>query len=75
LGLSHRFSYQNWPFKVAVIKGQGQIDIGIRAKNRRIAGSKKSYQLSEPAIPYGASFTPKSGLLKLKNICFWDDII
>jgi hypothetical protein len=62
-------------FKKAAIKCQGQIEIGIRAKDRRIAGSKKSYQLREPAIPYRANLTPENGLLRLQNSYYWDDII
>ena len=30
-----------------------------------IVGGKKSYELREPAIPYGTNFTPESGLLRL----------
>ena len=37
--------------------------LGIRAKGRKIAGSKKSYELREPAIPYGANLTPENALL------------
>ena len=29
--------------------------LGIRAKGREIVGSKKSYELREAAIPYGAN--------------------
>ena len=57
-------------FIEAVIKG-----LGIKAKGRKIVGSKKSYELREPAIPYGANFTPENGLLRLENTYFWDDII
>ena len=49
--------------------------LGVKAKGRKIAGGKKSYELREPAIPYGANFTPESGLLRLRNTSFWDDII
>jgi len=75
LGLNNRFLYQNGPFKVAVIKCQGQIVIGIRAKGRKNVGSKKSYKLREPAIPYGGNFTPENGLLRLQNTYYWDDIV
>jgi len=57
-------------FIVATIKR-----LGIKAKGRKIVGSKNGYELREPAIPYGANFTPESGLLRLKNTYFWDDII
>lgn len=50
--------------------------LGLRQKDgRKIVGDKKSYQLREPAIPYGVNFTPKSGFLRLKNTYYWDDII
>jgi len=45
-------------FKKAAISCQGQIDIGIKAKGRKIIGSKKGYELREPAIPYGANLSP-----------------
>jgi len=48
--------------------------LGIRAKGRKIVGSKKSYELREPAIPYGANLTPENGLLRLQNTYNWDDI-
>ena len=47
---------------------------GIRAKGRKIVGSKKSYELREPAIPYGANLTPENGFLRLQNTYNWDDI-
>jgi len=41
--------------------------LGVKAKGRKIGGGKKSYELREPAIPYGANFTPENGLLRLKT--------
>jgi REP-associated tyrosine transposase len=35
--------------------------LGIKAKGRKIVGSKKSYELREPAVPYGGNFTPENG--------------
>jgi hypothetical protein len=49
--------------------------LGVKAKGRKIVDCKKSYELREAAIPYGAIITPESGLLRLKNTYFWDDII
>jgi putative transposase len=49
--------------------------LGIKAKGRKIVESNKSYELREPAVPYGANFTPESGLLKLKNTYNWNDIV
>ena len=49
--------------------------LGIKAKGRKIVGSKKSYELREPAVSYGGNFTPENGLLRLQNTYFWDDII
>jgi len=47
----------------------------VKAKGRKIVGYKKSYELREPGIPYGANFTLENGLLRLKNTFYWDDII
>ena len=49
--------------------------LGIRAKGRKVVESNKSYELREPAVPYGANLTPESSLLRLENTYFWDDII
>jgi len=42
LGLNHSSSYQNLPFNVSGIKCQGQIDIGMKEKGRKIVGSKRA---------------------------------
>ena len=39
--------------------------LGIKAKGRKIVGSKKSYELREPVVPYGGNFTPENSLLRL----------
>ena len=49
--------------------------LGIKAKGRKIVGSKKSYELREPGVPYGVNFTPENSLLRLQNTYLWDDII
>ena len=49
--------------------------LGIKAKGRKIVGSNKSYELREPAFPYGGDFTPKNGLLRPQNTYYWDDIV
>ena len=48
--------------------------LGIKAKGRKLVGSKKSYELREPAVSYGGNFTHENGLLRLQNTYFWDDI-
>ena len=48
--------------------------LGIRAKGRKIFGSKKSYELREPGISYGGNFTPENGPLSPRNTYYWDDI-
>lgn len=48
--------------------------LGIKARGRKVYGNNKSYELREPAVPYGANFTPKNGLLRSQNSYFWDDI-
>ena len=45
---------------------------GIKAKGRKIVGSKRSYELREPAIPYGRDFTPENGLLRHQNSYYWN---
>ena len=49
--------------------------LGIRAKGRKVVGSNKSYELREPAVPYGGNFTHKNGQLRHQNTYFWNDII
>ena len=49
--------------------------LGIKAKGRKILGSKKSYELREPGVSYGGDFTPENGLLGLQNSYYWDDIV
>ncbi|MDY7036040.1 MAG: hypothetical protein SV375_07765 [Thermodesulfobacteriota bacterium] len=49
--------------------------LGIRAKGRKVVGSGKSYELREPAVPYGVNFTPENGSLTLQNSYFGDVIV
>ncbi len=49
--------------------------LGIKAKGRKIVGSNKSYELREPAVPYGGNFSPENGRLRLQNTYYWDDIV
>ena len=47
----------------------------VKAKGRKIDGSKKNYELREPAIYYRANFIPEHDALRLKKTYSWDDII
>ena len=49
--------------------------LGIKAKGRKLVGSKKSYEFREPGVPYGSNYTPENGLLRLQNTYYWDDIV
>jgi putative transposase len=49
--------------------------LGIKAKGRKIIGSKKCYELREPSIPYAANLSPENGLLRLQNTYYWEDIV
>ena len=46
--------------------------LGIRAKGRKIIGSKKSYELREPAIPYEDHFGAQKWDIELENAYPWD---
>ncbi|MBW1769259.1 MAG: transposase [Deltaproteobacteria bacterium] len=48
--------------------------LGIKAKGRKIIGSKKSYELREPSVSYGGDFTPDNGPLRVQNTYSWDYI-
>jgi putative transposase len=48
--------------------------LGIKARGRKVSGKNKSYELREPAVPYGVNFTPENDLLRLQNTYFWNDI-
>jgi putative transposase len=48
--------------------------LGFKAKGRKIIGSKKSYELREPAVPYGGDFAFENGPLRLQNTYSWHDI-
>ncbi len=49
--------------------------LGIRAKSRKVNGNNKSYELREPAVPYGGIIAPENGLLRHQNTYFWGDNI
>ena len=44
--------------------------LGVKEKGRKIAVTKKSYELRKSSVPYGGNFTPENGLLRLKNTYF-----
>ena len=44
--------------------------LGIKARGRKVSGKNKSYELREPAVPYGVNFTPENDLLRLQNTYF-----
>jgi len=48
--------------------------LGIKAKGRKIAGGKKTYEIREPEVPYRPNFTPKNGLLRPQNTYLLDDL-
>ena len=66
--------YSSWKSRRGGIEGTIK-RLEIKAKGRKIVGSEKSYELREPAIPYGANLTPENGLLRLQNTYFWDDSV
>jgi hypothetical protein len=47
--------------------------LGIKAKDLRIIGKERSYELREPVVSYGGNFTPENGCLSLQNGYFWAD--
>jgi hypothetical protein len=49
--------------------------LGIKVKGREVIGENGSYELREPRVPYGGTFTPQNDLLRLQNTYFWDDIV
>jgi hypothetical protein len=32
-------------------------------------------EIRQPFVPYRANFTREIGLVRIKNTCFWDDIV
>ena len=54
------------------LKGKKDI-LAIKAKDRKIIGGEKNFELREPAASYGINFTPENGPLSLKNSYFWAD--
>ena len=48
--------------------------MGVLAIGRKSIEAGESYQLREPAIPYGAHFGVEKSNIKPKNDYLWDDI-
>ena len=40
----------------------------IPKEGRKVVGSNKSYELREPAVPYGGNFTHNNGRLRHQNV-------
>ena len=48
--------------------------LGIRAKGRKVVGSRDMYHLREAQAAYNSNFTPENGLLSANNTYFWNVI-
>ena len=76
-GYVWHITHSKWTESIAVgskvFIEAAQKRLGIKAKGRKIVGSKKSYELRESAIPYGDNFASENGLLRLQNMYFWHD--
>ena len=46
--------------------------LGIRAKGRKVEGSRGMYHLREAQTAYNSNFTPENSVLSVKNTCFWN---
>lgn len=46
--------------------------MGVLAKGRKSVGIGESYQLREPAVPYGVHFEAKKNDIQPENTYFWD---
>ena len=46
--------------------------LSIRAKGRKVAGSKDLYHLREAQAAYNSDFAPENGVLSAKNNYFWN---
>jgi hypothetical protein len=44
--------------------------LGIRAKGRKVEGSRDLYHLRESQTAYNSDFTPENSDLRAENICF-----
>jgi hypothetical protein len=49
--------------------------MGALARGRKNIGVGESFQLREPAVPYGAHLGPEKCNLGLENTFFWDAIL
>jgi hypothetical protein len=47
--------------------------LGIKAKGRRVLAEDGSYEVREPAAPYGREFAPQNSSLSVSNTCYWND--
>ncbi len=47
--------------------------LGIRAKGRKVEGSRGLYHLREAHAAYNSNFTPENGFLSARNTYFWKD--
>ena len=46
--------------------------LGIRAKGRKVEGSRDLYHLREAQAAYNSNFTPENSVLSAKNTYFWN---
>ena|GEM_PF-3175217 len=46
--------------------------LGIRAKGRKVEGSRGLYHLRESQAAYNSNFTPENSVLRSKNTYFWN---
>jgi putative transposase len=47
--------------------------LGIRAKGRKVGGSRGAYHLREAQAAYNSDFTHENSELRAKNTYFWSD--
>jgi hypothetical protein len=45
--------------------------LGIRAKGRKVEGSRDLYHLRETQVAYNSNFNPENDVLSAKNTYFW----
>ncbi len=45
--------------------------LGIRAKGRKVEGTRGMYHLREAQAAYNSNFSPENGVLSAKNTYFW----
>jgi len=46
--------------------------LGIRAKGRKVEGTKDLYHLREAQVAYNSNFTPENSVLSANNTYFWN---